>query len=266
MQPREKEREKMLKKLGIGAAAVLVTGAMSLMTMGGLASAATTYGTAGQTCGAEGTASSTVAGDLNGTNDAPDTAVGPAQVACVAATETITAGTLHFNSVAPVGFIDITLDGFNQDPSNAGNLENVDVTDATGSNDGWNISIEAPALTDGAATDGTLTVANFDATTGDACDTASTCTLVAEDGTAEPLSASSAVVVSDTLASTGEGAQNFNYEFDQPAAASASAGSYHATWTYTLSSGPAAITGGTVNNAGTYGALDETGPGAPLFG
>jgi len=262
----------MLKKLAMGSAAVLVTGAMSLMTMGGVASAsgpaATTYGTPTENCTTP-TATATAGGDLvTGTNGSLGT--GPAQVACVTASEDITAGTLHFNSVAGVGFEDITLDGFNQDPPSANEL--VDVTDATGSNDGWNISITAPPLKNLIGdVNGTMDEANFDAQANDICDTDSTCTLVSEDATPEPLS-TSAVIVSDSATGTGEGAQNFDYTFDQPVLASNEAGEYTAVWTYTLSTGPSPLVAGTVSGpTGAYGpvpgsGLDSTAGATPTFG
>jgi len=209
--------------------------------------------------------------------------VGIPLVACVTASETLTPGSLHFNAVSDILFPGAAISGSNQDAITTPGPTNgfVDLTDATGSNAGWNVSVIAPTLaletpayiawaagsrTASAPTpqyltgaENVLPYANFDSSSVPSCDIGSTCgkfqTTV--NSNALPLGPVG-VVVADAAALTGAGSQNFSLGFDQPIPALNNAGSYSATWTFTLASGPTGPAGnGTTKvgpgDDGTYG-------------
>ena len=257
---------------------MLFAGAGQAFAGGNLATPkATTYGIADATCPQTG---QTTAGP--GATVAPSgltTQANAYVVACVNATETISAGTLYFNQVNGVQFNGVQLNGFNQEDTNSaqvplaatppggsvttapGNGENVDLTDATGSDLGWSISILAPDLTisggvSGTASEETLPTADFDSASAAVCDTYSTCSASGVAGSSDiALNSAKAVpVVNGAAGGTSVGALNFNFLFDQPIPADqAASNAYTATWTYTLSSTPATLgTDGTAVRIAPY--------------
>lgn len=262
---------------------MLFAGAGQAFAGGNLATPkATTYGIADATCPQTG---QTTAGP--GATVAPSGLTIQANayvVACVNATETISAGTLYFNQVNGVQFNGVQLNGFNQEDTNSNQVpvaatppggpvttasgygENVDLTDATGSDFGWSISILAPDLTisggvSGTASEETLPTADFDSASAAVCDTYSTCSASGVAGSSDiALNSAKAVpVVNGAAGGTSVGALNFNFLFDQPIPADqAASNAYTATWTYTLSSTPATL------GTNSDGAAVQTAPYEPF--
>ena len=164
------------------------------------------------------------------------------QVATPVATEQLTAGTLYFDSVAPITFPGIQLDGQDQQVSTS---NNVDVTDATGSAAGWTVSLSSTEFTQPSGA--TLPPGASEITwVGTAsCDTGSTCS-PASNGVAYPLTVPSgpssfpvSVPVYDATAGTGSGSMTSTATQSLYIPADVPAGTYSATWMYTLASGPA---------------------------
>jgi len=190
------------------------------------ATASVTYGSAGAAC-------------PGGTSSAGTSSV----VACVPATETLTAGTLHFNSVAPVVFPATQLTGLEQ-INLASNT--MDVTDATGSGDGWTVSLAATLFSDGVDSlpYGASAITATDLAT---CDTGSSCTVADNTVTQMPVTvpAGTTMPVAEPIysANTGSGMGAMSTGLDESLyiPSDVGAGSYSATWMYTLSQSPPTI-------------------------
>jgi hypothetical protein len=161
---------------------------------------------------------------------------GGTTAAQVPATQTLTAGTLQVNSVGAISFGGLAIDGRDQV---ATATSTIDLTDATGSHSGWNVSVTAPALSDG--TD-TLPAALVTSTGSLVSDNGAEAVPGTFTGVSAPLalSATAEPVASDT---DGAGSGNFQVSYEQPVQASDGAGTYSATWTVTLSQLPATIAG-----------------------
>jgi len=213
-----------LKKLGL--ALVVCGGFTSLAAAPAFAASATTYGTSSSTS------------PISCSTTTATTATSADNAACVPASETLTAGTLHLNSVGAVAFPGITLNGTD---TSAATTSVIDLTDATGSGDGWNVTLAAPALSY-VASSATYTLPE--------CNLTSTSALSPDSGsdtapgtfsqvsTPIGLASSAEVIASDT---NGAGSNNFTASLSQPIPSSAVAGTYSATWTVTVTQAPATL-------------------------
>jgi hypothetical protein len=158
----------------------------------------------------------------------------------VTSTATLTGGTLGFVAApAATGFPTITLSGVDQTTTST---QTFDVADATGSGSGWNITATSTTFTAGSHALPTTAV-TVQAVPTVACDAGASCT-VATNGTSYPYTlpagatAPTATKIFSSGANTGLGDQTVTLVFKLSVPASAFAGSYSSTWTYTLVSGP----------------------------
>lgn len=158
------------------------------------------------------------------------------------ATANLTAGSLGFVSAPPNVTFSDTLNGANQ---TATAPQAIDVSDATGSGAGWNVTATSTTFTNGGHTLGTgaTTIA---ATPGVACDTGATCQPATPLGSSVsyPYTLPAAAVAPtatkmfDANANTGMGNQTFTPTWSLAIPANAYAGSYTSTWTLSLVSAP----------------------------
>ncbi len=155
------------------------------------------------------------------------------------ATITPVAGTLAFASTpASLTFSPVTLDGLNQTSTAT---EALDIGDATGSGNGWNVQLLATTFTN--ANGDTLAAADLTVGTPTvACDTGSTCLLASPLGSYSAFSFASAIAASEPLvsapAATGMGDQTVSIPWTMSFPSSTYAGTYSSTFTLTLVSGP----------------------------
>ncbi len=173
------------------------------------------------------------------------TLLAAAPAMAVPASATVNAGSLSFigGTPAAVAFPAVTLDGTNQ---TATQTQAFDVSDATGTNSGWNITATSTTFT---ASGHTLP---DDATTIQAaptlaCDASSSCTL-ATNAVSYPYALPAAAVAPTATkmftaaANTGMGNQTLTPTWTLSVPADAWAGGagtpYQSTWTFTLVSGP----------------------------
>jgi len=157
----------------------------------------------------------------------------------VTATATLTGGTLGFVSApANTGF-NISLTGKDLV---ATATQTFDVSDATGSGAGWNITATSTTFTAGTHSLSPTSV-TVQAVPSVACDSGASCTAATTAvsypytlpaGTTAPTASK---VVSAT-ANTGLGNQTLTLTFSLAIPANVFAGNYSSTWTYTLVSGP----------------------------
>ena len=153
---------------------------------------------------------------------------------------TITAGTLAFVSAPPNVNFSATLNGLNQTVTAT---QGLDVSDATGSNAGWNLTATSTTF----ATGGGPTLATISTTVQSgptrACDSGSSCTL-ATNSVSYPYtlpagaSAPTATKVFNAAANTGEGNQTVTVTWSLAVPAATVPGTYTSTWTISLASGP----------------------------
>jgi len=161
----------------------------------------------------------------------------PAQA--TTATATLTAGSLAFNSAPPVITFSTTLTGADQILTNP---QALDISDATGSGAGWNVTATSTTLTAGANTLAT-TATTIPSTPTKACDASVTCTL-ATTGVTYPYtlpaasSAPAATKLYNATANTGIGKQTITPTWNLAVPGNALAGTYTSTWTLSLVSGP----------------------------
>lgn len=177
-----------------------------------------------------------------------------ALTALVASTASVSASTASETVSSPTGggavswvtapaasfsFPGVTLNGSNQSVTYTPNF---DIQDTRGSGAGWNVTLQASTFSTGTVTlNATLT----EGSTTWACDTGSTCT-VANNGTLAgtyPITVTpggAAVKILDAGANSGMGAMNTGATsvFTLGVPASATAGTYTSTWTYTIGSAP----------------------------
>ena len=160
--------------------------------------------------------------------------------ATTSATATLTAGTLGFINSTPANVtFSGTLNGANQTLTTT---QPFDVSDASGSGAGWNITATSTTFTSGGHTLAT-TATTVQAGPTIACDATVTCTL-ATDSTTYPYSlpaaatAPTATKLVDTAAGTGMGNQTVTPTWSLAIPASTYAGSYTSTWMLSLVSGP----------------------------
>ena len=156
------------------------------------------------------------------------------------ATATITAGTLAFVSAPPNVSFTATLNGLNQTVTAT---QALDVSDATGSGAGWNLTATSTTF----ATGGGPTLATTSTTVQSgptrACDSGSTCTLATNSVTypytlPAGASAPTATKVFNAAANSGEGNQTVTVTWSLAVPATAVPGTYTSTWTISLASGP----------------------------
>jgi uncharacterized protein YhdP len=162
----------------------------------------------------------------------------PGVTGASSATGTISAGTLAFVQPASVSFT-ATLTGVNQ---TVNSNQSFDVTDATGSGTGWNITATSTAFTTGSRALPTTAVTVQAAPT-QSCDASATCTLATTNvnfpytlpaGATAP----TATKIYNSTADSGMGAQTSVAVMRLALAANTYAGIYTSTWTYSLVSAP----------------------------
>ena len=155
------------------------------------------------------------------------------------ATATLTGGTLGFvTAPANTGF-STSLTGKD---IVATATQTFDVSDATGSGSGWNITATSTTFTTGAKSLATTAV-TVQAVPTVACDSGASCT-TATNGVSYPYTlpagstAPTATKIFSSGANTGLGNQTATLVFQLAIPANTFAGNYSSTWTYTLVSGP----------------------------
>ena len=155
------------------------------------------------------------------------------------ATATVTGGTLGFVSApANTGF-NVNLTG--KDVV-ATATQTFDVSDATGSGAGWNITATSTTFTAGSHSLSPTSV-TVPAVPTVACDSGASCT-AASNAVSYPYTlpagatAPTATKIFSSTANTGLGNQTVTLSFSLAIPANAFAGNYSSTWTYTLVSGP----------------------------
>jgi hypothetical protein len=157
------------------------------------------------------------------------------------AQETVTSGSLAFLGGTPanVVFPATVLNGTDQ-VKTAGQA--FDISDATGSNAGWNVTATSTTFTSGTHLFSNSATTAQTAPT-DACDSASTCTL-ATNSVTYPYSlpagttAPAATKLFNAGANTGMGSQTITPTWSLAVPATTFAGVYNSSWTFTLVSGP----------------------------
>ncbi|MCA1845009.1 MAG: hypothetical protein LC792_17810 [Actinobacteria bacterium] len=155
------------------------------------------------------------------------------------ATATLTGGTLGFVSApATTGFSA----GLTGKDVVATATQTFDVGDATGSGAGWNITATSTSITAGAKSLAPTSVTVQSVPTV-GCDSGATCS-TATNGVSYPYTlpaattAPTASKIYSAAANTGLGNQTATLVFQLAIPASAFAGNYSSTWTFTLVSGP----------------------------
>ena len=165
-------------------------------------------------------------------------------VAAVAATgtATITAGSLGFVTTPPNVSFSATLNGLDQTVTSA---QALDVSDATGSGTGWNLTGTSTTFTTGGGTPHLLatTATSLTAAPTDTCDASATCTVGTNSVTYPYVlpagaTAPTATKLFNAAANTGLGNQTITPSWKLAVPASTYAGTYTSTWTISLVSGP----------------------------
>jgi hypothetical protein len=159
--------------------------------------------------------------------------------AATTGTATISAGSLAFVSTPPNVSFNATLNGVDQTITST---EALDISDATGSGTGWNVTATSTTFTTGTKT---LSTSATTVTAGptDACDGGATCTL-ATNAIGYPYalpaatSAPTATKLFNSAANTGMGNQTVTPSWKLGVPANTFAGTYTSTWTISLVSAP----------------------------
>jgi len=159
--------------------------------------------------------------------------------AATTGTATISAGSLAFASSPPNVSFSATLNGLDQTSSSN---EAIDVSDATGSGTGWDITATSTTFTTGTKSLSTSATTLTAAPT-QACDTGATCTLATNSITfpytlPAATTAPTATKLYNAAASTGMGNQTITPAWKLSIPANTFAGTYTSTWTISLISGP----------------------------
>jgi hypothetical protein len=157
------------------------------------------------------------------------------------ATATLTAGSLAFVSTPPDLGFSATLNGTDQAPTTT---QGLDIGDATGSGNGWNVTATSTTFSTGGGSPKTLSNTAITATGATvACDASVTCS-TATNSIGYPYSlpaASSAPTASklfNAAANSGMGNQTVTPTWRLAIPSSTYAGSYTSTWTLSLVSAP----------------------------
>jgi hypothetical protein len=154
-------------------------------------------------------------------------------------TATISAGSLAFVSAPGNVSFSATLNGADQTVTSA---QGLDVSDATGSGAGWDITATSTTFTAGAHTLATSST-TLAATPTTACDAGATCTL-ATNSVAYPYTlpaagtAPTATKMFNAALNTGLGNETVTPSWHLAVPAATFAGTYTSTWTLSLVSGP----------------------------
>jgi hypothetical protein len=162
----------------------------------------------------------------------------PAFAGTVPGTTTLTGGTLTMSLPASVTFAG-SLTGADQVLSTS---QAVDVLDNTGSGSGWNVTLTSTTFTSGSNLFPTSAVTDSAATS--ACDSGVTCVLGDNTTASYPITipaaatAPTAVKIQAAKVNTGLGGQTWTHAMKLAVLASARAGTYTSTWTYSLVSAP----------------------------
>jgi hypothetical protein len=155
------------------------------------------------------------------------------------ATANLTAGSLAFVSAPPAVSFTATLNGTNQAvPA----TQPLDVSDATGSGNGWNITATSTLFTSGAHTIA-ATATTIPSQPSVACDTNVTCTTATTNVTypyslPAAATAPTATEMFNATANTGMGDQTVTPTWTLTIPGNTYAGNYTSTWTLSLVSGP----------------------------
>lgn len=159
-----------------------------------------------------------------------------------AADAAVTGGTLSFINSTPgnVTFPSTALDGTNKTTSQT---QPFDVSDSRGTGAGWNITATSTTFTNAGNTlpTGATTIATQP---GVSCDAGVTCTTSTVSGVTYPYTlpaagvAPAATRMYNAAANTGLGAMTVTPTWQLAIPASARAGTYTSTWTFSLVSGP----------------------------
>lgn len=166
----------------------------------------------------------------------------PLTAAATSATATIQAGSLAFVSAPPAVNFTATLNGLDQTVTAT---QALDISDATGSGAGWNLTATSTQFSTGGATPHTLSTSATTITTTPsvACDPGATCSLAANSvaypytlpaGSPAPL----ATKFFNAAPNTGMGNQTVTVTWRLSVPANTFAGTYTSTWTISLVSGP----------------------------
>ncbi len=153
---------------------------------------------------------------------------------------TLTGGSLSFPAPANLTFPPVTLDGTNKTTSQS---QAMSVNDARGTGVGWNVTATSTTFTSGGNSLPTsaTTVAGAPST---ACSGGATCVAAAPAGITYPYTLPAAAVAPiatklfNASANTGLGSQTFTPSWTLNVPASALAGTYTSTWTFSIISGP----------------------------
>ncbi len=159
--------------------------------------------------------------------------------AATTGTATISAGSLAFASSPPNVSFSATLNGLDQTSSSN---EAIDVSDATGSGTGWDITATSTTFTTGTKSLST-SATTLTAAPAQACDSGATCTLATNSITfpytlPAATTAPTATKLYDAGANSGMGNQTITPAWKLSIPANAFAGTYTSTWTISLVSGP----------------------------
>ena len=157
-----------------------------------------------------------------------------------AADATLTGGSLSFPAPANLTFPAVTLDGTNKTTSQTHPFA---VNDARGTGVGWNITATSTTFTSGgsALPVGATTIASAPSAT---CSGGSTCVPAAPTGISYPYTlpaapvAPTATKMFNANTNSGLGSQSFTPTWNLSVPASALAGTYTSTWTFSIISGP----------------------------
>ena len=160
----------------------------------------------------------------------------------VAASAAISAGSLSFPSSPSAVSFSATLNGTDQTVSAS---QTFDVSDATGSGTGWNITATSTTFTTGGGSPHRLSTSATTVTSAPtvACATNVTCT-VATNAITYPFvlpagtSAPTAQKLYNASANTGMGNQTVTASLNLAIPANTYSGTYSSTWTYSLASAP----------------------------
>jgi putative surface cell wall-binding protein len=156
------------------------------------------------------------------------------------ATATISAGTLAFQSSPSTAGFSATLTGLDQSVTSG---QTFDVSDATGSGAGWNVTATSTTFTAPGSHTLPTSAVTIGSAPGVACDAGSTCT-VAGNSVAYPYTlaaettAPTATKLYNATANSGLGRQTVTATMALAIPANTYAGNYTSTWTYSLVSGP----------------------------
>lgn len=167
---------------------------------------------------------------------------GAPEARAATADATVTGGTLSFINSTPgnVTFPSVTLNGTNQTTSQT---QPLDISDARGTGAGWHVTATSTEFANGPDTlpVGSITLASAPSV---ACDAGVSCTPATVSGVTYPYTlpsgptAPTATTMYNAASNSGMGAQTVTPTWQLVVPASAKAGTYTSTWTFSLVSGP----------------------------